>query len=186
MDMIPVRLVLFILLTCILLGFSWRSLGTLCAHGFYRFFVFEGVLFLLLHNHPYWFDHPFSSLQCLSWFLLAMSILFVILGFSLLKRCGGSQPRCDFPANHTFENTVNLVEHGVYRYVRHPMYSSLLFLAWGACLKQLTTLTLSISIAVTLLLFVTARVEEGENCDFFGERYHCYIKNSKMFIPYFF
>lgn len=182
---VPFRLLIFIFSTLVILGFSRRALGSLKAHGFYRFFVFEGIVFLVIWNHPFWFDAPFSLVHCLSWLLLLLSIVFVVCGFLLLKRCGGSQPRQDFPENHSFENTVHLVETGLYRYVRHPMYSSLLFLAWGACLKQISWLTLAVSLAVTVLLIITARVEEKENCTFFGECYSDYIKRSKMFIPYF-
>jgi protein-S-isoprenylcysteine O-methyltransferase Ste14 len=32
---------------------------------------------------------------------------------------------------HWFENTVSLIQKGVYKYIRHPMYGSLLFLAFS-------------------------------------------------------
>lgn len=184
MESSSVRIILFVLLSLGLLAFSWRALKNLNSHGFYRFFAFEGILFLVLHNHPYWFEQIFSVHQLISWVLLLTSIAFVVQGLLLLKRHGGSQQREDFPGNHNFENTVNLVEKGLYRYVRHPMYGSLLLLAWGACFKHLAWLTVGIGILVTFFLVVTARVEEQENCDFFGDAYRSYIKRSKMFIPF--
>ena len=185
MEPLYVRVTLFILLSLGLLAFSWRALKKFNSHGFYRFFAFEGILFLVLHNHPFWFEQPSSVTQLISWGLLLTSITYIVHGLGLLKRHGGLQEREDFPGNHSFENTVNLVEEGLYGYIRHPMYGSLLFLAWGACFKHLTLLTMGVGGVVTLFLIVTARVEERENCDYFGEAYQGYIKRSKMFIPYF-
>lgn len=184
MEALSLRIILFVLLSLGLLAFSWRALKEVGSHGFYRFFAFEGILFLILHNHPYWFDRPFSLPQLIAWTLLGLSIAYVVQGLGLLKRFGGSKHREDFPANLPFENTVNLVETGLYRYVRHPMYGSLLFLAWGACFKHLVWLTVGVGLVVSLFLIVAAKVEEQENIDFFGEAYRGYIKRSKMFIPY--
>ncbi|MCK7540462.1 MAG: hypothetical protein MZV63_61010 [Marinilabiliales bacterium] len=43
-----------------------------------------------------------------------------------------------------FEKTTELVTSGIYRYIRHPMYSSLLLLAWGIWLKQPLAATLPV------------------------------------------
>ena len=88
------------------------------------------------------------------------------------------------PENLFFENTVNVVEEGLYRYVRHPMYSSLLFLGWGAFLKHITPLTFCLVLFVTGLLIAAARVEERENVSFFGSAYAEYMKRTKMFVPW--
>ena len=37
-----------------------------------------------------------------------------------------------------FERTTKLVTSGIYKYIRHPLYSSLLLLAWGAFFKAPT------------------------------------------------
>lgn len=126
-----IRVVLFIICTLFFLRFSWRSLANPGTHGFYRFFVFEGILLLVLLNHPYWFRDPFSPLHLFSWFLLLVSIVFVTQSILMLKQCGGYAERKDMPENLSFENTVRIVEEGLFRYIRHPMYSSLFFLAWG-------------------------------------------------------
>lgn len=184
MESLYLRTFLFILFSLGLLRFSWRALKEVGSHGFYRFFAFEGILFLILHNHPYWFLRPFAIPQLIAWTLLGLSIIYVVQGLGLLKRRGGSKHRENFPGNLPFENTVNLVEEGLYRYVRHPMYGSLLFLGWGASFKHLTGLTVGVGVIVTLFLVVAARVEEKENINFFGDAYRVYIKRSKMFIPY--
>jgi protein-S-isoprenylcysteine O-methyltransferase Ste14 len=88
------------------------------------------------------------------------------------------------PENFSFENTVHLVQTGIYRYVRHPMYGSLLLLTWGACCKHFAPLSLVFSCLITVFLIATAKSEELENVRFFGDSYRSYAKQSKMFIPY--
>jgi protein-S-isoprenylcysteine O-methyltransferase Ste14 len=173
--------------TVITVGFLYVSryaLKNIGSHGFYRFFAFEGILLLLLLNHSYWFVEPFSFLQIVSWTLLLISLYFIFNSLHLLKEQGGYQNREMTPENFTFENTTNLVEEGLYRYIRHPMYSSLLFLAWGAFLKHLSLWTMFLVCFITLFLYWTARVEERENMDFFGDKYDAYMRRTKIFIPW--
>jgi len=182
-EHVVVRLAIFILCTFLLLRFSWRALKNRESHGFYRFFVFEAILVLGLLNQPYWFFEPFSLPQVFSWFFLLISIFFVLQALILLKKLGGYHERKNMPENFSFENTINIVTDGLYRYIRHPMYSSLLFLGWGAFLKNITPVTSVLVILVTLFLVVVAKVEENENIDFFGPTYVDYMRNTRMFIP---
>ncbi len=179
-----IRALLFALGSLFFLYISRRSLLNPRSHGFYRFFVFEGLLGLVLLNHPHWFLNPFSPLHLLSWLLLLISITFIIQSLLLIKRRGGHADREDMPENHAFENTVNVVTVGLYRYIRHPMYSSLLFLAWGALFKQVSPLSVVLVLWVSGFLYATARVEERENILYFGVEYGEYMKRSKMFIPW--
>lgn len=153
------------------------------SHGFYRFFAFEGILSLVCLNLPFWFSDPFSLNQILSWSLLAISVALVINGLFQLKTKGGSGRKNALKENFAFENTTSLVESGIYKYIRHPMYSSLLFLAWGIFFKQSTALGACLAFFTTASLIATARSEEIENCDFFGPVYKKYMKRSKMFVP---
>ena len=85
-----------------------------------------------------------------------------------------------------FEKTTALVTVGIYRYIRHPLYSSLLFLAWGIFFKDPSWPGGLLAVVATLFLVATARVEEAENVRFFGEEYKEYMKQTKMFIPFLF
>ena len=181
---IMIRIILFVLGTLFFLQVSRRALGNPASHGFYRFFAFEAILILVLLNHPHWFQDPFSPLHCVSWLFLAAAIAFIVQSLFLLKKRGGFAEREDMPENHSFENTVNVVEDGLYRYVRHPMYSSLLFLGWGAFLKNVTPLTILLVLLVTGFIVAAARVEERENIRFFGSHYREYMKRSRMFVPW--
>jgi protein-S-isoprenylcysteine O-methyltransferase Ste14 len=179
-----IRIALFIICTIFFVHFSWRALIHPGTHGFYRFFAFEGILLLVLLNYPHWFRDPFSVQHLLSWLFLLASIVFVVLSFLMFKKRGGYADREDMPANHSFENTVNIVEEGLFRYVRHPMYSSLLFLGWGAFLKHITPLNVGLILLVSGLLIVVAKVEEQENIRFFGPAYVDYMQRTRMFIPW--
>jgi protein-S-isoprenylcysteine O-methyltransferase Ste14 len=97
-------------------------------------------------------------------------------GFYLLKVVG--KPK------QGIEDTTKLVIVGVYKYVRHPLYSSLLFLAWGAFLKEVSLLSGLLVLAASLLLIATARVEEREDLEKFGADYTDYMKRTTMFIPF--
>ncbi len=177
---------LFIGLSLIFFGISRKALGNPRCHGFYRFFVFEGVLLLVLYNYPFWFDELFSPRQMVSWLLLFASILFVIQGLYMLRTVGGSQARGEAPENFAFENTAVLVTGGIYRYIRHPMYSSLLLLNWGAFFKHLSCPGLAIATVTTGFVVVAGFIEERENLGFFGPAYRKYQKTTKMFLPFLF
>jgi protein-S-isoprenylcysteine O-methyltransferase Ste14 len=111
---------------------------------------------LVVLNAPHWFVHPLDAQQILSWLLLSLSIVLVVWGVVLLRRLGRSRPTTDKSPEFKWENTERLVTTGVYRYIRHPMYSSLLFLAWGAFLKSVSLITLILAGIATPLLSKTA------------------------------
>lgn len=175
---------LFVVFSLVFLALSWKPLHNPRCHGFYRFFAFEGILFLALSNHPFWFDDWYAPHQLVSWLLLSASILFVVLGLHMLRTVGGSQAREAMPENFAFENTVTLVTAGIYRYIRHPMYSSLLLLAWGTFFKHLSLPGLVAITATTVFLVTAGLIEEKENIAFFGPAYLEYRKTTKMFLPF--
>lgn len=178
------RLTLFGLVSAGLLSVSRASLRRPGSHGFYRFFAWEAILALALLNLKGWFDDPFGWHQLISWLLLLGSISLAIHGFQLLGRLGGSDPRRGDPALLGLEKTSRLVQRGAYRFIRHPLYSSLLLLGWGAFFKDPGPGGLGLALGMTACLALTARVEERENLAFFGEEYAAYMRRTKMFVPY--
>ncbi len=181
-----IQLVIFFFGTIFLILISNKSLRSFKVHGFYRFFVFEFTLILVLLHIPYWITVPFSIQQIISWVLLLVSIYLIIQSISILKSTGGSKERENNSTNFKFEKTSNLVKNGIYKYIRHPIYSSLLFLSLGALCKNISVLTILLTAFVILFLILTAKVEEKENIIFFGNVYLDYMKETKMFVPYFF
>jgi protein-S-isoprenylcysteine O-methyltransferase Ste14 len=180
------NLLIFILVSGVFIGFSRRPLSNPNSHGFYRFFALEGILLLFLLNFPYWHDNMLAPNQLLSWALFSFSILFVIQGFLQLRKLGGKRSAEINPENFTFENTGKIVTDGIYKYIRHPMYSSLLLLTWGALLKHISLTTAVIALISSLFLITTAKKEEHENDLYFGTAYGQYMRKTKMFIPYIF
>ena len=172
------QVIAFVLVSVGIVFFSWTSLRDPQAHGFFRFFAFEAILALLLLNGEHWFREPFSALQIVSWLLLLASLFLAVHGFYLLRSIGRPEGK--------IEDTTTLVTRGAYRYIRHPLYASLLFLGWGAFFKQPSLLGGALVLATTAFLVVTARVEEAENRRKFGADYAAYMKTTKMFIPFLF
>jgi len=180
-----IQIVIFFFATLFLIYISKNSLFNPRTHGFYRFFAFESCLLLILLNIPSWFTNPFSLKQIISWFLLIISAYLVFQSFYFLKKMGGSKERKD-SVNFKFENTSNLVKDGVYKYIRHPMYGSLLFLCLGAFLKNISFYSILLTVFTVLFLILTAKTEEKENINFFGHSYAEYMKETKMFVPFIF
>jgi protein-S-isoprenylcysteine O-methyltransferase Ste14 len=135
----PTGLLLFIfgLLSAPLVFISRASLRRPGSHGFYRFFAWEAILGLALLNLPAWFKDPFARHQIISWLLLIASLALVAAGVHLLSAFGGTDPdqASDVP-KIGIEKTTSLVTTGIYGYIRHPLYSSLLFLTWGVFFKR--------------------------------------------------
>jgi protein-S-isoprenylcysteine O-methyltransferase Ste14 len=178
--------ILFVAATAGIVYVSRSSLRVPRSHGFYRFFAWEFLLLLFLLNVRRWFDEPFSLHQIVSWLLLLTSLFLVFQGFHLLRRYGKPSGRRDEKALIGIEKTSTLVTTGVYGYIRHPLYSSLLFLGWGTFFKHPSWLGGLLALLATIFLMLTARVEEDENIRFFGTAYQEYMKQSKMFVPYLF
>jgi protein-S-isoprenylcysteine O-methyltransferase Ste14 len=178
--------ILFVLGTIVLVFISRKPLRSLNAHGFYRFFAWEILLVMFLLNTKTWFQNPFAWYQLISWVLLFASIPLVILGVRLLRQVGRQESDRNDASLYAFEKTSRLVTVGLYRYIRHPLYSSLLFLGWGIFFKSPSWLDAGFVILCTFFLTATARVEEVENVKYFGEEYMEYMKRTKMFIPFLF
>ena len=87
---------------------------------------------------------------------------------------------------YQFEQTTEIVDKGIFKYIRHPLYSSLIFLTWGIFLKNPTIELLIITFLSTTFLYLTAIFDEKECIDYFGDKYIGYMKRSKRFIPYIF
>lgn len=181
-----IRLTAFGALSVPIVWVSLRSLRHPSSHGFGRFFAFEAILALVLLNAPRWFVAPLGVHQLVSWFLLGVSLIFVLWGFVLLRRLGGFSPSDEASPDFVWESTGRLVATGIYRYIRHPMYSSLLFLAWGAFLKAVTLGALALAVTASVALAATAKAEEAENLTRFGAQYREYMRRTRRFVPFLF
>jgi protein-S-isoprenylcysteine O-methyltransferase Ste14 len=181
-----VHLVIFLVGSTGLVYLSRHALADPHQHGFPRFFAFEAILGLVVLNVGEWLVNPLSFVQLISWVLLIISAVLVISAVMALRQFGKADTTMDDPNRLAFEKTTQLVNQGPYRYIRHPMYASLLFLAWGVFLKDITILTFCLVGITTAMLYLTAVLEEVENRAYFGDRYKKYMRQTKRFIPFLF
>jgi protein-S-isoprenylcysteine O-methyltransferase Ste14 len=177
--------IVFLAFSAALIYVSRTALRRPDSHGFYRFFAWECILALVLLNLPVWDRDPLAPRQIVSWLLLAASAWLPLHAFTLLWHQGRpSAAARDDEALLAFEKTSALVTTGAFRYIRHPMYTALILLAWGAFLKQFTWHGLALALAATALLALTALRDERECLLHFGEAYRAYMRGTRRFIPF--
>lgn len=174
---------LFAVLSLPVVALSRRSLRHPRSHGFPRFFAFEAILGLVVLNAPVWFARPFAAHQLASWVLLWTSLPLALHGFLLLRAGRPSSAAAD-PTNLAFENTTVLVTRGAYAHIRHPLYASLLLLAWGVALKRPAAGSLVLAAVATVFLVLTAKADERECLARFGPAYGAYMARTRMFLPW--
>lgn len=179
-----IKLGVFLAGTAFLVYISRGSLRRPQSHGFYRFFAWEAILILALLKLGVWFDHALAWYQLISWAFLIIASFLVLHGLWLLRQIGSRDSGREDASLFEFEKTGRLVTIGAYRYIRHPLYSSLLFLAWGIFFKFPDWVGGVVAIIASLCLFATALKEERENSRFFGDEYREYQRKTRMFIPY--
>jgi protein-S-isoprenylcysteine O-methyltransferase Ste14 len=178
------KIIIFCILSLPLLTLSWRALFSLKNHGLYRLVVFECILWLAIQNYRYLIVEQFDLQQLISSGFMIISLVFVLSAVFIMREKGRvSKQRRD----HTlfgFEKTTVLIESGIFKHIRHPMYSSLLFLAWGILLRNIEATLFVVALIATFSGVIAALMEEKENIEYFGERYRHYMLRSNMFIPY--
>ena len=142
---------------------------------------------MFLLNAGVWFQKPASWNQLVSWFFLFASLIPLFFGVRTLAAKGKpDSKREEQPELLAFERTTSLVTTGIYAYIRHPLYSSLLLLTWGIFFKEPSLPGGFLALGSTLFLIATARADEAECLRFFGEAYKDYMSRTRMFIPFVF
>ena len=93
---------------------------------------------------------PFSYFLGLSIILIAFIILLVAI-----KDLGRNLSPFPRPINNS-----NLVTKGIYRFTRHPMYYSLIFISFGVFITKLSIYYLFLSISLGLIIKFKIALEE--------------------------
>ena len=128
-----IQAVMFLGGSIFFLVISSKSLKSLKLHGFYRFFVFEFTLVLVLLNLPFWIVNPFSLQKIFSWIALVISVILVVQSFYYLTKLGDSKKREEFEANFKFENTAKLVDTGFINTSGIRCTAHFFFYLWVRC-----------------------------------------------------
>jgi len=173
-----IKISVFAALALLVLIIFRGELRSLTSHGFYMFFAFESLLALLFFNTDFWIHRPFSWYQILSWVLLVISALLAFSGFYGLKKYGKPV--------EGWEETTELIRKGIFRYIRHPLYSSLILLAIGILLKNMALQPFIACLVCVSFLVTASMIEEKENLAKFGDSYRAYAHDTRRYIPFIF
>jgi protein-S-isoprenylcysteine O-methyltransferase Ste14 len=89
-----------------------------------------------------------------------------------------------FTVDVAIANGHELVERGIYRFIRHPSYTGSLLSLLGLGIALRNWISLAVVVITTFLaLSYRVRVEEAALIEHFGDRYREYMKRTTRFIP---
>ena len=167
--------IIFVVLTTIIVFKFRKELFSFQRHGPYMFVAAEGLLVLFILNAGAMFQNPFQASQVVSWMLMLISAGVAILGFHALKRYGD--------AVEDWEDTTRVVQEGIFRHIRHPLYASLMCLSGGMLLKDVSLAAVLAFLVTFGFLAAASLVEERENLAKFGDAYREYALSTKRYVP---
>lgn len=132
----------------------------------------------------------FILLAILAWptaelFVSAISILgvvFILLSGGIALLAVIANRPGNFNVHPTPKSGGRLITSGIYRYIRHPMYSSLFFAGIGLLFCQFSLWKLVAWVLLLFTLALKARVEERALVLLYSE-YKSYQTNTYAFIP---
>jgi protein-S-isoprenylcysteine O-methyltransferase Ste14 len=84
----------------------------------------------------------------------------------------------------TPKKSARLIQHGIFKFVRHPIYSGILLFCFGFSLYQANLFQWLVSFLLLTLFIYKAKYEEGLLQKKFNE-YATYKKKTGMFLPRF-
>ncbi len=79
------------------------------------------------------------------------------------------------------EDTTTLIERGIFRVIRHPLYFGLMFWSLGLILVIQSILALILGVVAILCLWLAARTEDQYNVTKWGDSYSAYIRRVPRF-----
>ena len=78
-------------------------------------------------------------------------------------------------------DNATMITHGLYRYIRHPLYTGGLLFIWF--IPMMTTSLLALNLAATLYLYIGSIFEERRLIAEFGDDYRQYQQRVARFLP---
>ena len=148
------------------------SLGMLLGVALY----FQTFVQLVPMEYPTWEKSLWLKIIC--WGLLLMGAV-LALGSMLTLRFKGKP-------SSGWEHTTQLIETGVYRLIRHPLYLAAVVMVTGTALLQMALIALILWALSTACFVLAAWFEDCFNARKFGQDYCRYQSQSKMIIPFLF
>lgn len=128
-------------------------------------------------------ERLFASALAPIWATLLGLLLIVADGYFIYRihaELGG--PRLFGHAE--LEGQRELMQRGLYAYVRHPRYTGMMAAVLGACLVAGTLLLWAVAVVWWLLALLAVFLEERELRARFGALYDAYARNVPRFLPF--
>jgi len=119
---------------------------------FLQFFIISLHFFL-------WEFIPQKQIIQVSPFYYLMGILIIIIAFIIMLVAIKDLGRNLSPFPKPIKNS-NLITAGIYRFTRHPMYYSLIFISFGVFITKLSIYYLFLSISLGLIIKFKIALEE--------------------------
>jgi len=119
-------------------------------------------------------------------FLSIISIVLIILGLVVLVIASKTFNLKEFLGIETYEIKMEskLVTKGIYKFMRHPLYTGTILLLSGYFLYVPTLSVLIFLILTFVYIEIGSRLEEKKLLIEFGNDYTEYCKNVKRYFPF--
>ncbi len=116
-----------------------------------------------------------------TWYLLLIELIGVALGVYaiLIMRIG------NFNIRPIVKDSGQLVTHGPYRFIRHPMYTSIMITLTPLLIEYFSWLRLGVMVVLLINLIIKQLFEEGLLKNHFSG-YRDYMQRSQRMIPFIF
>ncbi len=101
----------------------------------------------------------------------------IVILFLSIKQLGSS-----LTANPVPRESGKLIETGIYKYVRHPIYTGLLLATLGSCVQSMAVVKFFVWFVLLALLIYKARFEERLLVKKYST-YSDYMKRTGRFVP---
>ena len=170
-------------------------MGERAYQGFYRLiYSAVSVITLLPVLYFYWQlpDRPLYAIPApFSWLMIGLQLAgFIGLTVSVLQSGAlafvGVQQAADYFSGNDIGKQSGLgevlVSHGLYRWMRHPLYTFSMLLLWASPIMSRNNLILVI--LITAYFVVGSFIEEQRLEQDFGQAYADYKKRASRFIPF--
>ncbi len=121
-----------------------------------------------------WFliDQQIKWLAYIGLFLYIPAAYFIVSSFVNLKHKG--KPKSGW------EETTKLIDTGVYRITRHPMYFGSALFTFAVLLIQQSVVSIILGVIAVILFFIASKEEDKKLIDKFGDSYKEYMKKVPM------
>jgi protein-S-isoprenylcysteine O-methyltransferase Ste14 len=107
----------------------------------------------------------------------------IVTGLIVLFVSAGTLGR-SYSSTLVIKKGHRLVTHGIYRFVRHPIYLGAILVSMGMPVYASSLYGLLIMSALIPLFLIRIRIEERLLVDAFGEAYRAYQETTSVLIPF--